>query len=187
MDVLDTWLHVGVRLVQLRAKRLALGPMLEMTDRMIEKTRAAGAHFVINDRADVARLSIADGVHLGQADLGVQEARGLLRDHQFVGISTHDAAQVRRALDDRPDYLAIGPVRETKSKERPDPAVGLEGTQAAAALAHGAGVPIVAIGGITLESAPAVIAAGADAVAVISDLVAGDWRTRAAEFLRALD
>ena len=188
LDVLDAWLACGVRLVQLRAKSLTMGPMLEVTESVLIRAAAAGARLFVNDRADVARLAGAGGVHLGQTDLSPGEARTILLPEQLIGLSTHNIAQVQAALESQPsaDYLAIGPVSVTSTKARPDPVVGLVGVREASALTKRAGKPLVAIGGITLESAPQIIASGADSVAVISDLLTDDWRTRAAHFLRAL-
>ena len=188
LDVLDAWLACGVRLVQLRAKSLTMGPMLEVTESVLTRAAAAGARLFVNDRADVARLAGAGGVHLGQTDLSPGEAVKILRPEQLIGLSTHNVAQVQAALETQPtaDYLAIGPVSATSTKARPDPVVGLAGVREASTLTNRAGRPLVAIGGITLESAPQIIASGADSVAVISDLLTGDWRTRAADYLRAL-
>jgi thiamine-phosphate pyrophosphorylase len=185
-DVLEAWLASGVRLVQLRAKSLTMGPLLEVGERLAELARQADAVFIINDRADVARLTRASGVHLGQEDLSPDEARQLLLPGQVIGLSTHNHVQIRAAIATTAEYIATGPVSETRTKEKPDPVVGLEGVRLGSALTRDAGRPLVAIGGITLDSAPEVIAAGADSVAVISDLVGHDWRTRAASYLRAL-
>jgi thiamine-phosphate pyrophosphorylase len=186
LDVLDAWLDCGVRLVQLRAKSLTMGPMLEVAASAGRRAADAGAMFFVNDRADVARLAGASGVHLGQTDLTPAEARSILRPGQLVGVSTHNVAQVRTAVDAPADYLAIGPVSATSTKAQADPVVGLAGVREAARLTKESGRPLVAIGGITLESALDVISSGADAVAVISDLLTGDWRTRAALYLQAL-
>ena len=185
-DVVEAWLAAGVRLVQLRAKHLTFGPMLELADWMAARCSTVGASFIVNDRADVARLAGADGVHLGQEDLAVSEVRKILLPNQIVGLSAHSDVQIEAAIDQAADYLAMGPVFHTTTKVRPNPSVGLEGIARASSLARNAGRLLVAIGGITLESAPGVIAAGADAVAVINDLLVGDWRVRAAAYLRAL-
>ena len=141
---------------------------------------------VVNDRADVAVLSGAHGVHVGQDDLPVEAARRLVGE-ALVGVSTHSKDQVRLALQTTADYLAIGPVFATASKGRDaDPVVGLDGVHYAVRTMDSAKRPLVAIGGITLDRAPAVIRAGASSVAVISDLLAPDWRTRAADYLHAL-
>jgi thiamine-phosphate pyrophosphorylase len=185
-EVLETWLAAGVRLVQLRAKSWTMGPLLEVAWRLAATAQQADARFLINDRADIARLCGAAGVHLGQDDLSPDDARQLLLPGQVIGLSTHNDAQLRSAIVTTADYIATGPVFETRTKEKPDPVVGLDGVRAASALTREAGRPLVAIGGITLDSAPEIIAAGADSVAVISDLVGHDWRTRATSYLRAL-
>ena len=187
LPLLEAWLGAGVRLIQLRAKRLTAGPFLELADRVVSMARAAGAIVVINDRADVARMSGADGVHVGQDDLTAAVARSLLGPEAIVGVSTHTDAQVDLAATAPVSYLAIGPVFATTTKERPDPVVGLEGVGRARIRTRAAGLPLVAIGGITLENAGRVIDAGADAVAVIADLLSGDPGARARAFVRALD
>ena len=134
--------------------------------------------------ADVARALNADGVHVGQDDLPVEAARPLLPAGKWVGCSTHTLEQVREADRSSADYIAFGPVFPTRSKAAPDPVVGLQGLgEARKATAK----PLVAIGGITLQSARAVIEAGADSVAVISDLLGtSDIAARAREFLAIL-
>jgi thiamine-phosphate pyrophosphorylase len=167
-------LDAGVRLVQLRAKRLSFGPALDLADRLSRQAAAAGAWFVLNDRADVARLSGATGVHVGQDDLSVAEVRQLLWPGQRVGVSTHndvELARVLRAPAGQVDYVAAGPVFATTSKQNPDPAIGITGIRAAVQRLRPYGLPLVAIGGMTLATAPAVLEAGADAVAVIGDLL----------------
>jgi thiamine-phosphate diphosphorylase len=128
---------------------------------------------VINDRADVARLAGAAGVHVGQTDLPPDLVRGILGPGAVVGVSTHSLDQIARALDAGPTYVAIGPVFPTATKATGEEAIGLEGVRRAAERTGAAGVPLVAIGGITLDRAPEVIEAGAAAVAVIGDLLAG--------------
>lgn len=187
-DVFDAWLDAGVRLIQLRAKSLPSGAMLDLADALAVQARAAGATFIVNDRADVARLSGADGVHVGQTDLAPADARAVVGDAAVVGVSTHNDEQARRAVSEAANYVAIGPVFSTSSKERPDPVVGLDGVRRARAIvSDAAGLPLVAIGGITLERATSVIEAGADSVAVISDLLVGAPAVRVREFLRALE
>ncbi len=187
LHVLDAWLDAGVRLIQLRAKRMASGAMLALAETSVERTRAAGATFIVNDRADIATLASADGVHLGQDDLRPADVRRvLLPPPAIVGLSTHNQEQAREACAQPISYLAIGPVFATTSKARPDPVVGLDGVRMAAACAAPHALSIVAIGGITLERAPSVIAAGASSVAVISDLLTDDLSARARAFLDAL-
>jgi len=140
---------------------------------------------IVNDRCDLAMLAGADGVHLGQGDLPVREARRQLGAFAMIGVSTHDEAQVREALLEPVSYLATGPVFDTRTKDTGYVAVGLDAVRRTAAAAGGR--PVVAIGGITLATAPAVLAAGASAVAVIADLLAtGNPSTRVREYLAVL-
>jgi thiamine-phosphate pyrophosphorylase len=184
--LLDAWLAAGVRLVQLRAKTLATGPLLTLADRFASKAAQAGATFLINDRADIARMSGAAGVHLGQTDLPPGDARRVVGPSGLIGLSTHNEQQARIAAAAPIDYMAIGPVYATSTKAQPDAVVGLDGVRRAGEIALTARLPLVAIGGITLERARAVIDAGAAAVAVIGDLLSGDPEKRAREYLRVL-
>ncbi len=185
-DVCRAWLNAGVRLIQLRAKSARFGAFLDVAGEVATLCREAGATLYINDRADIAVLCGADGVHVGQDDLAVTDVH---RDHTglLVGLSTHSDAQVAAAVRQPISYLAIGPVFGTESKDTGYSPVGLVQVEHAAVVAHAAGLPLVAIGGITFERAPAVWAAGADAVAVISDLLPSDaagLETRARSWLR---
>ena len=183
----NAWLEAGVRLIQLRAKSMPSGTLLALGETLASRARSAGALFVVNDRADIARWSGASGVHLGQDDLTPRDARVLLPPPAMIGVSTHSDVQLRAALDESIDYVAMGPVFSTTSKEQPDPVVGLEGIRRASHLTRSRGVPLVAIGGITLARAADVIAAGADTVAVISDLLTDDDAVaRARAFVDAL-
>jgi thiamine-phosphate pyrophosphorylase len=157
----------GARLIQLRDKDASARAMLEQARACLELTRAAGAKLIINDRVDVALTAGADGVHLGQEDVSVEDAREILGADKIIGVSTHSIDQFRAALETSASYIAIGPVYQTKTKQNPDPVVGLELVRQAKALTDR---PLVAIGGVTAERAPEVIAAGADSVAVISAL-----------------
>jgi thiamine-phosphate pyrophosphorylase len=138
--------------------------------------------FIMNDRADLCVAAEFDGVHVGQDDLSPEAVRTIIGPDRWVGVSTHNPEQLREADLTSADYLAIGPVFSTTSKERPDPVVGLEGVRRARALTR---KPLVAIGGITRANAASVIEAGADSVAVISDLLR-DPRKSAEEFFRIL-
>lgn len=175
----------GARLLQLRAKTMASGALLRLAAGLAEDAAAADARLVVNDRADLAVLARAHGVHVGQDDLPAADARRLVGPDALVGLSTHSEAQFRAGLDEPVSYLAVGPVFGTLTKDTGYDAVGLDLVRRAAAQAAGR-LPIVAIGGITLERAPEVIAAGAAAVAVITDLVAGDAEARARAFVAAL-
>ncbi len=166
-EIVTRLLAGGARLIQLRDKEAGARDLLDAARACLRLTRAAGATLLINDRVDVALAADADGVHLGQDDVAVEEARQLLGPDKLIGLSTHNLEQFQRALATSADYLAVGPVYQTTTKENPDPVVGLDLVRQARALTS---LPLVAIGGITPERAPEVIAAGADCVAVISAL-----------------
>jgi len=177
-------LAAGVRLIQLRHKRASSRELYESSLQVAERVRRWGGIFLVNDRADVARAVDADGVHVGQEDMPVELARRLLGPRKWVGYSTHVLDQVIEADRSSADYIAFGPVFPTQSKEKPDPVVGLEGLRAARKATR---KPLVAIGGITVQNAHAMIEAGADSVAVIRDLLkAPDIGKRAEEFLKVL-
>jgi thiamine-phosphate pyrophosphorylase len=159
----------GPRWLQLRAKRASAAQSLRWLRALAEPARRAGVLLFENDRADLARAAACDGVHVGQDDLELADVRRCFPG-LAVGVSTHDAAQFARALAERPDYVAFGPIFPTRSKENPDPVVGLDALRALAATAHAVGVPVVAIGGITEDTAAAVSSTGAS-VALISALM----------------
>jgi thiamine-phosphate pyrophosphorylase len=159
--------EAGVRLVQYRDKVNSPQEILRAAREIDDAFEGVEATRIMNDRADLAVLAGWDGVHVGQADLGVEAARRVLGAGEIVGISTHSEAQVRVAVEGAPDYVAVGPVFATVSKPNPDPVVGLELVRRARALTE---LPIVAIGGVTLANARSVMEAGADAVAVIGGL-----------------
>ena len=140
----------------------------------------AGVRYVINDRADVALLLGAGGVHLGQEDLPPAKVRAMVGSSLWIGYSTHNREQLQAGDREPVDYLAFGPIFPTGSKEKPDPVVGVEPVAAVRRLTA---KPLVAIGGITRSNAREVLAAGADAVAVISDLLAEDLERRLDEWL----
>lgn len=175
----------GATFLQVRAKLLASGPFLDICDAVVELCEARGATVIINDRADLALMSRARGVHVGQDDLSVAAVRTLLGEPAIVGYSTHTLDQVEKARLLPVSYIAVGPVFGTMTKATGYEAVGVEMVAAAARCA--ADRPIVAIGGITLDRAPAVLAAGARSVAVIGDLlITGDPERRTAEYVAAL-
>ncbi len=186
LAVVAAWLEAGVRLIQLRAKSLPLGPMVELADSVVSMARPFEATVIINDRADVARLSGAAGVHLGQDDLTVADVRAIVGPDALVGWSTHSIAQAVEACQVPVSYVAMGPVFATATKAQPDPVVGVAGVRAVASLAGEQGIPVVAIGGITLDRALAVLEVGATSVAVISDLLVGDPAARARAWLDVL-
>jgi len=139
------------------------------------------SRLIVNDRADIAVLCGAGGVHVGQEDIGVDDARGVCGIERWVGVSTHNLSQLNAAIGTSADYIAVGPIFATSSKENPDPVVGVEFIRQARQLTS---KPLVAIGGITLENASEVYEAGADSIAVIRDLItAPDPAARAKEYL----
>jgi thiamine-phosphate pyrophosphorylase len=183
VDLARAFFDGGARLVQVRAKHLPSGALLDLCDAVVRLAAGYGASVIVNDRVDIARLSGAAGVHLGQHDLPVAAARSLLGPEAIVGCSTHSVVQVTEALATPASYIAVGPVFATRTKETGYDAVGLALVAAAARCA--ADRPIVAIGGITLDTAPTVWQAGAATVAVIGDLLAGgDPAARVASYNR---
>lgn len=183
----DAYLAGGARFIQIRSKHSASGAFLEICEDLVARAKKAGAIVIVNDRADIARLCAADGVHLGQEDLDPASARRILGGNAIVGLSTHSAGQVHAAASMPVDYIAVGPIFGTSTKETGYRETGTGLVSESAAIVHDSPQAIVAIGGITLERAPDVIRAGAASVAVISDLLStGDPETRVREYLRAL-
>lgn len=173
----------GVRFVQVRAKTLASGELLRQVEGVLRAAEPYDAMVVVNDRPDVARIAGAAGVHVGQDDLPPSAARRIVGDAALVGVSTHTPAQIDAAAGEPVSYIAIGPVFGTHTKATGYAPVGPGMVSRTAA----AGRPVVAIGGITLDRAPAVIAAGAASVAVITDLfTGGDPAARARAWLARL-
>ena len=166
-EIVRMFLDGGASFIQLRDKEASGRELLEQALACLKLTRKAGATLIINDRVDVALTAGADGVHLGQDDLSVDEAREILGEDKIIGVSTHSIAQFRAALETSANYIAVGPVYPTMTKENPAPVVGLELVREARKLTDR---PLVAIGGINLGRAPEVIEAGADSVAIISAL-----------------
>lgn len=165
--LLEAAIAAGVRMVQLRAKALGAGAFLASAKELAPIAAAHGVDLIINDRPDVAALSEARGVHLGQEDLPPAVARRLLPPPALIGVSTHDLRQVEQAkAEGVADYLGFGPVFPTRSKERPDPVVGLALLAEAVRLA--APLPVVAIGGIDERNLREIRATGASGAAVIS-------------------
>ena len=154
---------------------------------IVELARPGGAVVVVNDRADIARIARADGVHVGQTDLPPADVRQIVGGDAVVGLSTHTLEQMNAAVREPVTYVAIGPVFGTTSKATGYDAVGLDMVRSAAASAKSRGLPLVAIGGITLATARSVIDAGATSVAIIGDLLStGNPEARIREFLQRI-
>jgi thiamine-phosphate pyrophosphorylase len=175
-------LRGGAPWLQLRAKEERGAPFLALADAVVSAAGDFRARIVINDRADIALMAGAAGVHVGQDDLPVAAIRQMVGPSVVVGLSTHDEQQADLAIDSSADYIAVGPVYGTTSKDTGYDARGLDLVRHAA----GRGKPVVAIGGITLARARDVVAAGATAIAVISDVLRGDPERRARQFVDLL-
>jgi thiamine-phosphate pyrophosphorylase len=171
----------GVTLLQYRDKSGNARRMLDNA-RELKHRLGASVQLIMDDRADLCLAAQYDGLHVGQDDLPAESARRIIGPARWLGVSTHNTEQLAEAANTSAEYLAIGPIFVTSSKASPDPVVGLEGLRRARELTA---KPLVAIGGITRLNARSVIEAGADAVAVISDLLR-DPRKSAEEFLRVL-
>ncbi len=166
VEATEALLEGGARILQWRDKRPPTRRTFELARRVAELCRQASASWIVNDRADLA-LMLDAGVHLGQDDLSVEAARQVLGERPLIGFSTHNRAQFAAADREPADYLAVGPIFGTASKENPDPALGVEVLRELRPLSA---KPMVAIGGITHENAASVFAAGVDSVAVVGDL-----------------
>jgi thiamine-phosphate pyrophosphorylase len=184
-EIAGQLIGAGVRLLQYRAKTLSPRQTLDTARQIAAVARQRGAHFLVNDRPDLAYLAEADGVHVGQDDLSVEQARTIVGPDRWVGVSTHNRQQFEHAVATSADYVAIGPIFATTSKANADPVVG---TARLSELRLLTTKPIVAIGGIRLDRAVEVIEAGADSIAVISDILsAPDPARQARQFLERID
>jgi thiamine-phosphate pyrophosphorylase len=182
-ELLDAVLAGGGRLVQLRDKTLPMADLLPLARALRARCRAAGALFIVNDRADLALAVGADGLHVGQDDLPAAEARRLLPPPMRLGVSTHDPAQARQAVADGADYVAVGSMFPSATKA----GFQLVGPDLVRRVRPEISLPLVAIGGITEGNVAEVMAAGADAVAVISAVCgAPDPKAATAQFLRTI-
>jgi len=158
----------GVRLLQYRNKGASARELFESSRKLASLLSPHGVSFLVNDRPDVAALTGANGVHVGQQDLGVEETRRVVGTEKLVGVSTHNLEQFQHAAASSADYIGVGPIFATGTKSNVDPVVGTEFIRKVRLLTD---KPIVAIGGVTLQRAPEIIEAGADSVAVISDIL----------------
>jgi thiamine-phosphate pyrophosphorylase len=171
----------GCRLMQVRAKQSESRAQLEIAIELARALALTRVRLIMNDRADIAILSGAGGVHVGQNDLAVEDARAICASPMWVGVSTHTLDQVRAANETSADYIAFGPIFPTTTKSKPDALVGTDGLRSARAATR---KPLVAIGGITAGRARGVYRAGADSIAVAGDLLrAPNPGVRAEEYL----
>jgi thiamine-phosphate pyrophosphorylase len=169
MALAEACFRGGAGIVQIRAKDDSGAALLSLADRIVTVARASGGRVIVNDRADISMMAGADGVHVGQEDLSVEAVRALVGAGAVIGLSTHTREQIDHALTTSASYIAVGPIFGTATKDTGYSARGLE----LVGYAAGRGKPVVAIGGITLERAAQVVAAGASGLAVITDLLTG--------------
>ena len=184
LDVLDALIEGGARVVQLREKELSDREFFEMARAFRQRTEQAGMTLIINDRVDVCRAVEADGVHLGQDDFPLREARRLLGPNTIIGVSTHRVEQALRAVEEGADYINVGPIFETQTKQHSGPPVGLDLFREIRRLVN---IPITVMGGIKLENLDQVLEAGARRIAVVSAVVgADDIATTVRQFRRRI-
>ena len=181
LDTAAAAIRGGAGCVQLREKQLGDGEFLRRARQLRELTEAHGVLLAVNDRPDIARLARADIVHVGQDDLSVRDARRIAGADLLIGKSTHTLPQCEAALADEPDYLAVGPMFQSETKPQPH----IAGPETLAAARQMTDLPLVAIGGVTAESAPQLIAAGASCVAVCAGVITAEDVEAAARVLRS--
>ena len=185
VDLVQTALDAGVRLFQLRMKTPDTRKFYDLAAALGLLVRKGGGTFIVNDRCDVAAAVGADGVHLGQEDLPLADARAILGPGKLIGISTHNLVQATEAEAGGADYIGFGPIFPTTTKENPDPVVSVSGLHEVRTKVR---IPIVAIGGITSKNAADVRAAGADCCAVISAVLSAPDPAKAmAELVKAIE
>ncbi len=185
LEMLQQGAEAGVKLVQYRNKTGSMKQAFRVAENLRSLAKDRGIVFIVNDRCDLGLAVEADGVHLGQSDLPLHLARKMIPRHMVLGISTHNADQVRKATEEGADYLGFGPIFATTTKTNHDPIVGLEGLSQVRRLTS---LPIFAIGGITLEAVPNLRKAGADGVAVASAILNAKDRSLAfSQFLHAFE
>ena len=181
LDLAETLAGSGVELIQYRNKTASSRQFFEISRRLSSALGPRGVRLIVNDRPDIALLAGAGGVHVGQDDLSVEDARAVCGPDRWVGVSTHTLDQLAAADRTSADYIAFGPIFPTATKKNPDPVVGTELLRKARQMTK---KPLVAIGGITLDRAAEVYRAGADSLAVIRDLIcAPNPGVRAREYL----
>ena len=183
-DIVRVALDAGIRIFQFRMKTPETRQFYDLAAALCPVVKQGGGTFIVNDRCDVAAAVGADGVHLGQDDLPLADARALVGPGMLIGISTHNLAQATGAEAGGADYIGFGPVFLTTTKENPDPVVGVDGLREVRSHVR---IPIVAIGGITAKNAADVRAAGADCCAVVSAVLAAPDPAKAlADLMRAM-
>jgi len=176
-------MNSGIRIIQLREKLMSKKELHHEALKMRSLSRRHRAIFIVNDYIDIALSADADGVHLGQEDMPLEEARKIMGKKKIIGISTHSLKQALAAEKGGADYIGFGPMFNTSSKDAGPP----KGLKALRGLRKHIKIPIVAIGGITSQNVLSVLEAGADAVAVMSAVLKGDIRMNTAKLLKAVN
>ena len=171
LDVLDALIEGGAQAVQLREKEISDRELFQMAKAFRQRTAQAGMALIINDRIDICRAVGADGVHLGQDDIPVREARRLLGPQTIIGASTHNLEQALRAVEEGADYINVGPLFSTQTKEHTGSPLGLD---MFSKIREAVKIPITVMGGIKLSNVDDVLAAGARRIAVVTGIVAAD-------------
>ena len=180
------YLAGGAKLIQVRVTKSGSREFLEWCDEIVKEARSWGAQVIVNNRIDIAVLSGANGVHVGQDDLPVEDVRRMMPATAIIGVSTHSSAQLASSVGLAPNYVAVGPIYPTTTKDTGYSAIGLDLVRQASQMRPWR--PVVAIGGITLARAPEVLQAGATSVAVISDLlIGGKPEEQVHDYVAALD
>jgi len=171
LEVLDALIQGGARIVQLREKEISKREFLDLARAFRERTHAAGMTLIINDHIDICRAAHADGVHLGQDDFPAREARELLGPLAIIGVSTHSVEQALQAKEEGADYINVGPIFATQTKEHSGPPVGIELFRQVRKLVD---IPITVMGGINLNNVNQLLDAGAERIAVVSAVVGAE-------------
>ncbi len=171
LEILDALIAGGAQVVQLREKELSIREFYGLAEAFRERTKSAGVTFIVNDHVDICRAVGADGVHLGQDDFPVPVARKLLGTETIIGVSTHTLAQALKAVEDGADYINVGPIFPTKTKEHSGDPVGLNLLRE---VQERVAIPITVMGGIHLDNLDSVLAAGARRIAVVSAVVGAE-------------
>lgn len=183
IDVATAAIEGGALIIQYREKDTSSRKLLETAGKLRELTSKADVKLIINDRVDIALAIRADGVHLGQDDLTLEAAKNIMGYDYIIGISATNFDEALAAAKDGADYIGLGPIYPTPSKDDAAPPIGLEGLSA---VAEAINIPVVAIGGITIDNVEEVVMAGADAIAVISAVAAAEDMAGAARSLNGI-
>lgn len=165
LEIVEKAIEGGVQTIQLREKKMSAGQLVRLGKKLRVITRENGVALIINDRVDVALAVGADGVHLGQDDFPIEEARKLLGNRAILGLSVDNVEEAVKAERAGADYVGLGPIYRTMTKTDTGPVIGPESIRE---VKDRIGIPVVAIGGIHMENAPAALRAGADSLAVIT-------------------